>query len=61
MNLPPNLGPGVYEHFKNILDRIQFEQKVSKGKIISSTGAVVWEEPEEDYQARMNELFYEVK
>lgn len=61
MNLPPNINEELSAKFKEIKDSIEFTSKTCKGQIISPTGVVVWEETEEDYQARMNELFYEIK
>lgn len=61
MNLPPNTDPEITQKFKEIRDSIEFSNKTCKSKIYGPTGFLVWEEAEEDYQKRMNELFYEVK
>ena len=61
MNLPPNVSEEVAKAFKEIRDHLKFTEKTAQGLIIDSTGNTAWEEPEEEYQARMNELFYEVK
>lgn len=60
-NLPPNTSPELAAKFKEIKDKIDFQSKICKGAIYNQCGILVWEETEEDYQSRMNELFYEVK
>lgn len=61
MNLPPDIDQERLKIFNEYLSRIQFSEKIRKSQIIDSTGHLIWEEAEEDYQKRMNELFYEVK
>lgn len=61
MNLPPNIDQEQLKIFNEYLSRIQFSNKIRKSQIIDSTGHLIWEESEEDYQKRMNEMFYEVK
>lgn len=61
MNLPPDIDQERLKIFNEYLSRIQFSEKICKSQIIDSTGHLIWEEAEEDYQKRMSELFYEVK
>lgn len=61
MNLPPDVNQERAQIFKEFKDSIEFSSKTCKSKIYGPAGYLVWEESEEDYQTRMNELFYEVK
>lgn len=61
MNLPPNLSVEMKAYFLEVKEKITFIEKTCRAKIFSSQGGLIWEESQEDYQARMNELFYEVK
>ena len=61
LNLHPNTDQNVLSVYKEMVDKIRYSQSVARGKVIDSFGNNVWEESEEDYQKRMNELFYEVK
>lgn len=61
MNLPENLSDDMKVYFKEVKENIAFIAKTCRAKISSSQGGLIWEETEEDYQKRMNELFYEVK
>lgn len=61
MNLPPNTSEGIAKVFKEFREHLKFTEKTARGMLIGPTGNTVWEEPEEEYQARMNELFCEVK
>lgn len=61
LNLPPDDGSEFYAHMKRCIESIQSSAKIARGGIWNSFGFQVWEESEEEYKARMNELFYEVK
>lgn len=61
LNLPPNADTESLKYYKEIIGNLRYGSKIVRGAIYNSYGIQIWEEPEEDYQARMNELFYEVK
>jgi len=61
LNLPLNVDSEILKKFKEVKDTIEFTSKTCKGAILSPTGNIIWEESDEDYKARMNNLFYEVK
>lgn len=61
MNLPPNTDPELVKKFNEIRASIEHSSKICKSAILGPTGNLIWEESDEDYQSRMNELFYEVK
>lgn len=63
VNLPPDDGSESYVFMKRCIESIRASAKVARGGVWNSFGFQVWEEPEPEaeYKARMNELFYEVK
>lgn len=61
MNLPPNTDPEIVKKFNEIRANMEYTSKIGKSAIYGPTGNLIWQESEEDYRARMNELFYEVK
>lgn len=61
MNLPPNTDLEIVKTFNEMRANLEYSSKISKSAIYGPIGNLIWEESKEDYQIRMNELFYEVK
>lgn len=61
MNLPPDIDDQRLKIFNVYRSRLEYTNKICRSGIIDSTGHLIWEESDEDYQKRMDELFYEVK
>lgn len=61
LNLPPDDRSEFFAHIKRCMESIQASAKIARGGIWNNFGFQVWEEPEAEYKARMDELFYEVK
>lgn len=61
MNLPKDINEEVSKAFKDIREHLKFTEKTVRSIIIGPTGNIVWEESEENYQSRLNEMFYEIK
>lgn len=69
MNLPtcytdenaPEANKAVYKEYQRIINNLKESIKTTRKCVLNQFGIKIWEESEEEYQTRMNELFYEVK
>ncbi len=46
----------VFEHYKQLIDQIKESQKYARGQVFDCHGRIWWEEPLEEYEARMEKL-----
>ena len=60
LNVPENTDSNVFQYYKDLIKKAH-EDPTRRSAIIGPLGQTVWEEPEAEYKARMNKLFYEVK
>lgn len=61
LNIPPNVDSSVFAMYKEMIKKIGEGAEFLPSVIFGPTGNIVWEEPEEEYLARMGKLYHEVK
>lgn len=56
LNLPTNVSDDLRHYFNQMREKLEASSKRARAMIISQTGVIVWEEPLDEYNKRMEVL-----